>query len=78
MTMPKAWLTRGEVRSTGALKGRLESLEIDAKHRQDRGRPDFASTELHEVIWTAAAPFWTNHQYRVRGCDGRGKTRTRR
>ena len=66
MTMPKAWLTPGEVRSTcAAIKGRLESLEIDAKHGQDRGRPDFGPTELHEVIWTAAAPFWTNHQYRV-------------
>lgn len=66
MTMPKAWLTPGEVRSTcAAIKGRLESLEIDAKHRQARGHPDFGPTELHEVIWTAAAPFWTNHQYRV-------------
>lgn len=66
MTMPKAWLAPGEVRSTcAAIKGRLESLEVDAKHGQDRGRPDFGPTELHEVIWTAAAPFWTNHQYRV-------------
>jgi hypothetical protein len=66
MVMPKAWLTPGEVRSTyAAIKGRLESLEIDAEHGQDRGRPDFGPTELHEVIWSAAAPFWTNHPYRV-------------
>lgn len=66
MTMPKAWLTPGEVLATcAAIKGRLDALEIDAQHGQDRGRPDFGPTELHEVIWTAAAPFWTNHQYRV-------------
>ena len=66
VTMPKAWLTPTEVRATcAAVKGRLKSLEIDAQHGQDRGRPEFGPTELHPVIWTAAAPFWTNHQYRV-------------
>lgn len=66
MTMPKAWLTPGEVRSTcAAIKGRLESFQIDAEHNLERGRPEFGPTELHEIIWTAAAPFWTNHQYRV-------------
>jgi len=66
MTQPKAFLTPGEVRTTCAsIRGRLDSLELDAKAGDDGGAPAFAPSAFHPVIWTAAAPHWTNHQYRV-------------
>ncbi|MGB5952354.1 MAG: TIGR02391 family protein [Ornithinimicrobium sp.] len=66
MTQPKAFLTPGEVRATCAsIRGRLESLEVDAMAGEDGGAPVFTPSAFHPVIWTAAAPHWTNHQYRV-------------
>lgn len=66
MTQPKAFLTPGEVRATCAsIRGRLESLELDATASAQDGAPVFAPSAFHPVIWTAAAPHWTNHQYRV-------------
>ena len=62
MTMPKAFLTPGEVRATcAAIKGRLEALELDAQAGEEQGMPTFGPFALHKVIWTAAAPHWTNH-----------------
>jgi len=66
MTMPKAFLTPGEVRATcAAIRGRLEGLELDAQAGQEQGLPTFGPFALHKIIWTAAAPHWTSHQYRV-------------
>lgn len=66
MTLPKAFLTPGEVRATSAsIKGRLEALQLDTASADDRETPAFGPFALHKVIWTAAAPHWTNHQYRV-------------
>lgn len=66
MTQPKAFLAPGDVRSTCAsIRGRLESLELDVEANDDGGNPVFAPSAFHTVIWTAAAPHWTNHQYRV-------------
>lgn len=66
MTQPKAFLTPGDVRSTCAsIRGRLESLELDALAAGEGDAPAFAPSGFHPVIWTAAAPHWTNHQYRV-------------
>jgi hypothetical protein len=66
MTQPKAFLTPGEVRATCAsIRGRLESLELDAMTDHDDGMPAFTPSAFHPVIWTAAAPHWTIHQYRV-------------
>lgn len=66
MTQPKAFLTPGEVRAACAnVRGRLESLALDAAAREDSEMPAFAPSAFHPVIWTAAAPHWTNHQYRV-------------
>ncbi len=66
MTMPKAFLTPGEVRATcAAIRGRLEGLELDAQAGQEHGLPTFGPFALHKIIWTAAAPHWTSHQYRV-------------
>lgn len=66
MTMPKAFLTPGEVRATcAAIKGRLEGLELDTQAGQEQGLPTFGPFALHKTIWTAAAPHWTSHQCRV-------------
>jgi hypothetical protein len=66
MTQPKAFLTPGEVRATCAsIPGRLASLELDAMAGDGDGRPAFTPSAFHPVIWTAAAPHWTIHQYRV-------------
>jgi len=66
MTQPKAFLTPGEVRATCAsIRGRLDSLELDAKAGAEGGAPVFTPSAFHPVIWTAAAPHWTIHQYRV-------------
>jgi hypothetical protein len=66
VTQPKAFLAPGEIRATCAsIRGRLDSLELDAKAGNDDGVPAFAPSAFHAVIWTAAAPHWTNHQYRV-------------
>jgi hypothetical protein len=66
MTQPKAFLTPGEVRATCAsIRGRLESLELDARMASTGDSPAFAPSAFHPVIWTASAPHWTNHQYRV-------------
>jgi len=66
MTQPKAFLTPGDVRTTCAsIRGRLKSLELDAKASDDGDTPAFAPSAFHPVIWAAAAPHWTNHQYRV-------------
>ncbi|WP_341229188.1 TIGR02391 family protein [Nocardioides salarius] len=66
ITQPKAFLTPGEVRAACAnVRGRLESLALDGAARDDSEMPAFAPSAFHTVIWTAAAPHWTNHQYRV-------------
>lgn len=66
MTQPKAFLAPGDVRTTCAsIRGRLDSLALDAGRGGGDGAPAFAPSEFHPVIWTAAAPHWTNHQYRV-------------
>lgn len=66
MTQPKAFLTPGEVRATCAsIRGRLDSLELDARAGGDGDAPVFTPSAFHPVIWTAAAPHWTIHQYRV-------------
>jgi hypothetical protein len=66
MTQPKAFLTPGEVRATcAAIRGRLESLELDAEAGDASDARAFAPSAFHAVIWTAAAPHWANHQDRV-------------
>lgn len=65
VTLPKAFLSPGEVRATCAsIRGRLDSLELDAE-ADDGGAPVFTPSAFHPVIWAAAAPHWTIHQYRV-------------
>ncbi|TNM59825.1 hypothetical protein FHN55_20115 [Streptomyces sp. NP160] len=66
ITQPKAFLTPGEVRAACAsIRGRLESLELDTAMHDQGDLPAFAPSAFHPVIWTAAAPYWTIHRYRV-------------
>ncbi|MGW7109305.1 TIGR02391 family protein [Streptomyces xanthophaeus] len=66
MSSPKALFTPREVRTTAArVRGRLRTMIDEAETVSDSTPPGFAPSELHEVIWTAAAAHWTTHQYRV-------------
>ncbi len=63
MSAPRALFTPQEVRATAArVRGRLSTMISEA---EESVTPGFAPSELHEVIWTAAAAHWTTHQYRV-------------
>jgi hypothetical protein len=66
MSAPKALFTPQEVRTTAArVRGRLSTMIDEAEAASESATPGFAPSELHEVIWTAAAAHWTTHQYRV-------------
>ncbi|WP_369268649.1 TIGR02391 family protein [Streptomyces sp. R11] len=66
MSSPKALFTPQEVRTTAArVRGRLSTMIDEAEAASESATPGFAPSELHEVIWTAAAAHWTTHQYRV-------------
>ncbi|MFH9298898.1 TIGR02391 family protein [Streptomyces sp. NPDC017520] len=66
MSAPKALFTPQEVRTTAArVRGRLSMMVSEAEAAAESATPGFAPSELHEVIWTAAAAHWTTHQYRV-------------
>ncbi|MGW1966232.1 TIGR02391 family protein [Streptomyces sp. NPDC001935] len=64
MSAPRALFTPQEVRATAArVRGRLSMMISETA--AESVPPGFAPSELHEVIWTAAAAHWTTHQYRV-------------
>ncbi len=66
MSSPKAPIAPRDVRMTASnVKGRLDSMIIDAEARDDTSLPSFSPAQLHTVVWTAAAAHWTTHQYRV-------------
>jgi Protein of unknown function (Hypoth_ymh) len=66
MSNPKALLAPHDVRSTAAtIKGRLKSLIAESEAAAESGIPGFAPSQLHPLIWGAAADHWTTHQYRV-------------
>ncbi|MFH8443435.1 TIGR02391 family protein [Streptomyces sp. NPDC018026] len=66
MSAPKAIFTPQEIRATAArVRGRLSTMISEAEEAAESAIPGFAPSELHEVIWTAAAAHWTTHQYRV-------------
>lgn len=66
MSSPKAPISPQEVRLTAAtVKGRLDSLLADARAAQASDLPGFAPSQLHEIVWAAAAAHWTTHHYRV-------------
>ncbi|HET6288748.1 MAG TPA: TIGR02391 family protein [Amycolatopsis sp.] len=66
MSAPKAMLSPHDIRSTTAgIKGRLSTMIAEAETGSESALPGFAPSQLHPVIWTAAAAHWTTHQYRV-------------
>ncbi|THA28431.1 hypothetical protein E6R18_28165 [Streptomyces sp. A1277] len=66
VSFPRALFTPQEVRATAArVRGRLNTMISEAEEAAKSATPGFAPSELHEVIWTAAAAHWTTHQYRV-------------
>lgn len=66
ITAPKAPLAPRDIRVTTAnVRGRLESMLVDAQAKAGEGLPSFAPAQLHPVVWSGAAAHWTAHQYRV-------------
>uniref|UniRef100_UPI002F91B298 TIGR02391 family protein n=1 Tax=Streptomyces sp. NBC_01562 TaxID=2975879 RepID=UPI002F91B298 len=66
MSAPRALVAPQDVRATAArVRGRLSMMIDEAEAASESATPGFAPSELHEVIWTAAAAHWTTHQYRV-------------
>lgn len=66
MRNPKALFSPQEVRSTAAtVRGRLRGMISEAEAKAEAGIPGFAPSQLHRLIWAAAADHWTTHQYRV-------------
>lgn len=66
MSAPKAVFAPHDIRSTAAnVRGRLNSMLAEAEAKKDFDSPGFAPSQLHRLVWTAAAAHWTTHQYRV-------------
>lgn len=66
MSEPKAPIAPRDVRMTASnIKGRLDSMIMDAEARDVTSLPSFSPAQLHPIVWTAAAAHWTTHQYRV-------------
>lgn len=66
MSAPKALITPQDVRTAGAnVRGRLRAMIGEAESAAESGVPGFAPSQLHPLIWGAAAAHWTTHQYRV-------------
>lgn len=66
MSAPKALLSPSDIRlSTANMRGRLRALLAEAEAAADSDLPGFAPSQLHPLIWTAAADHWTTHQHRV-------------
>jgi hypothetical protein len=66
MSHPKALFSPRDIRSTAAtVKGRLDSLLMEAEATASSEVPAFAPARMHPIVWTAAATHWTTHQFRV-------------
>lgn len=66
MTQPKSIFSPRDIRLVIAtVRGRLKALIQDAEAIDDNSIPTFSPANLHPIIWQAAAPQWTIHQYRV-------------
>lgn len=66
MSQPKALISPRDVRLTAAnVKGRLESMIIDADFEDEEASPTFSPACLHKVVWSSAAEQWTAHHYRI-------------
>lgn len=66
MSAPKALIAPQDIRTTAAtIRGRLRTLISEAEAADESGIPGFAPSQLHPIVWSAAAAHWTTHQYRV-------------
>ena len=66
MSEPKAVIAPRDVRMTAAnVRGRLDSMILDAESSTDSQLPGFSPAQFHKVVWAGAAAHWTTHQYRV-------------
>lgn len=66
MSSPKAILDPHTVRTTAAtVRGRLDTMLADAEAEAEDAMPGFAPSQLHPLVWSAAANHWTTHQRRV-------------
>jgi hypothetical protein len=66
MSAPKALIAPQDIRTTAAtIRGRLHTLISEAEAAEKSGIPGFAPSQLHPIVWSAAAAHWTTHQYRV-------------
>lgn len=66
MTSPKAMVSPRDIRATAAsTRGRLDMLIAEASSAAESGLPGFVPSQLHPIIWAAAADHWTTHQHRV-------------
>lgn len=66
MSQPKAFLNPHNVRTTAAnVRGRLDAMLAEAEVNDESGMPGFAPSQLHPLIWSAAADHWTTHKRRV-------------
>lgn len=64
MSQPRSLLSPADVRrSAASIRGRLKGMIDEADI--DGGSPSFGPSALHELVWTAAAPYWTSHRRRV-------------
>jgi hypothetical protein len=69
MAQPRALLAPHDVRTTAAnVRGRLNAMLAKAEAADAAGGPPvpgFAPSQLHPLIWSAAADHWTTHKRRV-------------
>lgn len=66
MQSMKALVDAHLIRTTAAnVRGRLETMLLDAEAATEAGTPGLVPSQLHPLIWTAAADHWTTHQHRV-------------
>lgn len=66
MSAPKALIAAQDVRTTAAnVRGRLRAMISEAECAAEAGVPGFAPSQLHPLIWTAAA---APRQVWLRGC----------
>ena len=66
ISAPKALIAPQDIRTTAAtIRGRLHTLISEAEAADESGIPGFAPSQLHPIVWSAAAAHWTTHQYRV-------------
>lgn len=66
MSQPKALLNPHNVRTAAAnVRGRLDAMLAEAEAGDESGTPGFVPSQLHPLIWSAAADHWTTHKRRV-------------